>query len=100
MSELGDRIKNARTEKGWKQKHLAAELEVEPITVSRWERGATTPDLSVLRQVAEATEKPLGFFVGSAEPASSPEGLEQVVRRLEAVAGRIEAALGRLERLR
>ena len=39
MSELGDRIKNARTEKGWKQKHLAAELEVEPITVSRWERG-------------------------------------------------------------
>ena len=46
---VGERIRNARTAKGWMQKHLAAEVEVEPITVSRWERGATTPDLDVLR---------------------------------------------------
>jgi len=48
-TELGERIRSARAELGWKQKHLAAEVRVEPITVSRWERGATTPDLRSLR---------------------------------------------------
>ena len=61
--ELGEKIKAARAGKGWKQKHLAAEVAVEPITVSRWERGATTPDLDVLRLVADATGRPLSFFV-------------------------------------
>ena len=62
-AELGGRIREARASKGWKQRELASEVEVEPITVSRWERGATTPDLDVLRLVAEATGKPLSYFV-------------------------------------
>ena len=57
-AQLGEKIRTARAAKGWKQKHLAAEVDVEPITVSRWERGATTPDLDVLGLVAEATGKP------------------------------------------
>ena len=61
---LGERIRAARAEKGWKQKHLAAQVNVEPITVSRWERGATSPDLEVISHVAEATGKPLSYFVG------------------------------------
>ena len=44
-AELGGRIREARASKGWKQRELASEVEVEPITVSRWERGATTPDI-------------------------------------------------------
>ena len=69
-AQLGERIRSARAAKGWKQKHLAAEVEVEPITVSRWERGATTPDLDVLGRVAEATGMPVGYFVGGAVPPS------------------------------
>ena len=61
---MGERIRQARADRGWKQKNLAAEVSVEPITVSRWERGATTPDLQVLGRVAEATGKPLSYFVG------------------------------------
>jgi transcriptional regulator with XRE-family HTH domain len=83
---VGDRIREARAAKGWKQKNLAAEAGVEPITVSRWERGATTPDLDVLRLVAEATDKPLSYFVSdTAEPAleSRVELLEQSLGRLE-----------------
>src|SRR5712692_4519185 len=100
MSELGDRIKNARTEKGWKQKHLAAEVEVEPITVSRWERGATTPDLDVLRLVAEATDKPLAYFVGSGEEPRAVldtrvDRIEQSLARLEE---KFDLLLGRLAR--
>ena len=83
---LGDRIRQARAAKGWKQKNLAAEVEVEPITVSRWERGATTPDLDVLRLVAEATGRPLSYFVSDDEaPAleTRVETLEQSLARLE-----------------
>jgi transcriptional regulator with XRE-family HTH domain len=90
---VGDRIRSARADKGWMQKHLAAEVEVEPITVSRWERGATTPDLDVLRLVAEATGKPLSYFVADdAEVAS----MEQRVAALEESLARIERMLERL----
>jgi transcriptional regulator with XRE-family HTH domain len=83
---VGDRIRNARADKGWMQKHLAAEVEVEPITVSRW-------DLDVLRLVAEATGKPLSYFVAD-EGESAP--LEQRVAALEDGLARIERMLGRL----
>ena len=95
---LGDRIREARTAKGWKQKNLAAEVEVEPITVSRWERGATTPDLDVLRLVAEATGKPLAYFVADRE--DRPDDVERRVARLEQSLARVEQKLDRLlERL-
>jgi len=88
---LGERIREARADRGWKQKHLAAEVSVEPITVSRWERGATTPDLEVLRLVAGATGKPLSFFVDdgpSGRALASPE-LADAAARIEAASARI-----------
>lgn len=36
-------IHTRRVEQTWTQKDLAAKLGVDSITVSRWERGATTP---------------------------------------------------------
>lgn len=86
---LGERIRAARADKGWKQKHLAAQVSVEPITVSRWERGATTPDLDVLGLVAEATGKPLSFFVDDEPKRTGPDSLEEAVTRLEAAAALI-----------
>jgi transcriptional regulator with XRE-family HTH domain len=98
-AQLGERIRSARASKGWKQKHLAAQVEVEPITVSRWERGATTPDLDVLGRVAQATGKPVSYFVGGrAEPPSSGGGapLEDAARRIETAALQIAAEVDRL----
>ena len=88
---IGDRIREARASKGWKQKHLAAEVEVEPITISRWERGATTPDLDVLRLVAEATGKPVSYFVNAEE--EQPAGLDTRVEHLEQSLARVEEKL-------
>lgn len=93
--DLGDRIRTARAGRGWKQKHLAAEVKVEPITVSRWERGATTPDLDVLGMVAEATGKPLSFFVDDS-PAASASSVEDAAARIEAAALRLAAETERL----
>jgi transcriptional regulator with XRE-family HTH domain len=88
-AELGARIKSARAAKGWKQKHLAAQAQVEPITVSRWERGATTPDFNALGLIAEATGRPLSYFLGEDEPAAAEPRLGEAVDRLEAAAERI-----------
>ena len=96
--ELGKRIKSARAHRGWKQKHLAAEVSVEPITVSRWERGATTPDLDVLGLVAEATGKPLSFFVEDAPAREEAASVTDAAGRLEAAADRIARETERLAR--
>ena len=87
--QIAARIKAARVEKGWKQKHLAAAVQVEPVTVSRWERGATTPDFDALSLIAEATGKPVSYLL--AEEASGPgePELSDTVERLEAAAERI-----------
>ncbi len=94
-TQIGDRIRAARAEKGWKQKHLAAAVSVEPITVSRWERGATTPDLQVLNLVAEATAKPLSYFVGENTTAAAGT-LDDAAARIEAAAARVADATERI----
>src|SRR3954467_7936854 len=94
--KVGERIREARADKGWMQKHLAAEVEVEPITVSRWERGATTPDLDVLNLVAEATGKPLSYLVSEGDARS---GLDERVAALERAVERLERQLAALARL-
>jgi transcriptional regulator with XRE-family HTH domain len=96
--ELGDRIREARASKGWKQRELASEVEVEPITVSRWERGATTPDLDVLRLVADATGKPLSYFVAD-ERETASAGTDAAARKLERAAEKLSAQADRIERL-
>jgi transcriptional regulator with XRE-family HTH domain len=96
--QLGERIRRARAEKGWKQKHLAAQVEVEPITVSRWERGATTPDLDVVRVIAEATGKPLSYFVAGDADEATPD-MAEAATRIEAAAERISAEADRIERM-
>jgi transcriptional regulator with XRE-family HTH domain len=93
---LGDRIREARASKGWKQRELASEVEVEPITVSRWERGATTPDLDVLRLVADATGKPLSYFVAADEETAATD---KAVKHLERAAEKLSAQADRIERL-
>jgi len=101
-TQLGDKIRAARAAKGWKQKHLAAHVDVEPITVSRWERGATTPDLDVLSRVAETTANPVGYFVGSAEEAAAApnsSALDEAAHRIEAAALQIATEADRISEL-
>jgi transcriptional regulator with XRE-family HTH domain len=101
--QLGGRIRAARADKGWKQKHLAAEVEVEPITVSRWERGATKPDLEVINLVAEATGKPVSYFIGGEEPATAAaadsSALEKAAQRIEAAALQLATQADRIEEM-
>lgn len=44
------------------QSQFAQVLGVDPITVSRWERGEHEPSLATLRQIADATDRTLTWF--------------------------------------
>ncbi len=98
---IGESIRKARKDKRWKQKHLAAAVHVEPATVSRWERGVSTPDLDTLQVIAQETGKPLSFFVadqedlvGEASLAETAQQLAGELARLRELNDRTEARLG------
>lgn len=98
-ARVAEKIKAARAAKGWKQKHLAAQVRVEPITVSRWERGATTPDFDALGLIAEATGRPLSYFLGEDERPAAEPTLAEAVGRIEAAAERIATEAERVAEL-
>lgn len=79
--DLGKRIRLAREERGWKQKELARAVHVEPMTVSRWERGINTPDIETLRLIANATQKPLSYFVEEPKVIQTTEHLLDDLRQ-------------------
>jgi transcriptional regulator with XRE-family HTH domain len=94
--EVGRRIRDARDEKGWKQKDLARAVHVEPTTVSRWERGASAPDLPMLERIAAELGKPLPYFVSdSRTPAAALD--EKAVRQM--VREEVQGALEPIEQL-
>ncbi len=79
---VGGRLRTARRSVGLTQKQLAEELGVEAITVSRWERGVTTPALARLRRVAELTETTVSDLV-RAPDASTAQATELAALREE-----------------
>lgn len=53
QNEIGRFLRKLRTEKGWTQSELADRLNVSNRSISRWENGATMPDLSLLLELSE-----------------------------------------------
>lgn len=49
---IGENIKRLRVQKGITQEQLAEAMHVSSVAVSKWERGETTPDVSVLPMLA------------------------------------------------
>ena len=60
MSELGQRIKQARAERGLTQAQLAETLGVANRSVSRWENGVNMPDFSLLIAIAKFYDVEIG----------------------------------------
>jgi transcriptional regulator with XRE-family HTH domain len=110
---LGARLRTARRSSGMTQKQLADRLGVESITVSRWERGVTTPSLPRLRRIAELTDTTVSDLVRvpdaatgqAAELAALREELaetralvDRVARALEGLAPRSTSSSVRVSR--
>lgn len=73
QQELGKRIRLAREDAGLTQSELAELLGLgHPQSISRYERGETEVPQRRLRRIAEATGKPLGFFLADGDEAEAP----------------------------
>lgn len=50
---LADKISNLRREKGWSQEELSEKLDVSRQSISKWESGASIPDINRVIQLSE-----------------------------------------------
>ena len=64
MKNLGQRLSEIRKSKKIKQAELAAKLNVSQQVISNIERGVTTPDIELLKKMADIYEYSLDDLVG------------------------------------
>ena len=67
------RLRDARRERGLRQRELAGILGVQPNTISRWEKGTSVPDILSVMGLAYLFEKPHQWFYGEAEADVVPD---------------------------
>lgn len=101
---MGGRLRIARRSVGLTQKQLAENIGVQAITVSRWERGATTPSLPRLRRIAELTETTVSDLVRTPDVATDHAvelaALREELAETRELVNRVARALERLTPLR
>lgn len=101
---MGGRLRIARRSAGLTQKELAEQLGVESITVSRWERGVTTPSLPRLRRIAEQTETTVSDLVRAPDAATAQAvelaALREELAETRELVNRVARTLERLARPR
>lgn len=62
--DIGQKIRFLREKHGFKQINLANALQVSPQAVSKWERGANSPDIPILLQIARLFNVSTDFLLG------------------------------------
>ncbi len=72
---LGQRIRALRTESGLSQKQLADLIFVTRKTISNWESGHRTPDITMLSRLANVLGVKLYELVDTNEPSDTPPGI-------------------------
>ena len=77
---IGERIREARREKGWSQEKLSEEIDVAIAYISRVERGAQV-NLKRLAQISKVLDVPIEKLVGGTAP-KSPNYLDKDLYRV------------------
>ena len=87
---LNENIKNLRKNKGYTQEELAVRLHVTRQTISKWEKGASVPDASLLSDLAEILEVSVSELLGekTIERKEQDAVIEQLSRINEQMAVR------------
>lgn len=61
---FGERLKKLRIKKGYTQEHLASLLNVNRMTIVKWEKGTTEPTISVVRYLGHLLNVEFNYLVG------------------------------------
>lgn len=81
LMQIGLRLSNCRQNKNMTQEELAGRLGITPQAVSKWERGASLPDISMLADLADILEVSTDWLLGLCEvlepkaTAANPAGV-------------------------
>ncbi len=97
MTHFKEKIKKLRKQKDMTQEQLAEYMCVSPQAISRWETGATYPDISVLPQLAELFNVTIDALLGVDEKEKCRE-INAVIDEAERIidTGRVEDAIIKL----
>lgn len=83
--EFKERLMQLRKERGWSQEELGARLSVTRQTVSKWELGQTTPELSKLIELGALFEISIDELVGREQKkekeTEKPQGQETLFQK-------------------
>lgn len=82
---IGDRIRSARTKKGWSQEELAHRADLHPSHMGQIERGETAFTIDSLEKVINAldmTFEELFRFIGTEHKDVDTEALAYIINRL------------------
>jgi transcriptional regulator with XRE-family HTH domain len=93
--EIGKRIAAARGRKGWTQLTFAAEANVSPSSIQRWEAGRLPPVRELIRLAGLLEIDPEQLV----EIADGPTNLEAVLERVEEVQAEVREVRGLVESL-
>lgn len=79
---LASKVTMLRKQKGWSQEELAEKMDVSRQSVSKWESGASVPDLSRILQLSELFQVTTDFLLKEVELEAdvSPSGSESLTR--------------------
>ena len=69
MTNFGDNLKKARTDKGISQSQLAELMGIHPAHISRYERNQTVPSIDVVKKFADLLEVTTDMLVYGGEKA-------------------------------
>ncbi|WP_283684775.1 helix-turn-helix domain-containing protein [Parablautia sp. Marseille-Q6255] len=83
---LNENIRNLRKAKGLSQEELAIKLNVVRQTVSKWEKGLSVPDSSMLVSLAEELDTSVSALLGETiQEGLNAEDLKNISEKLEVI---------------
>ena len=85
---LSENIKNLRKQKGLTQEEMAIRLNVVRQTVSKWEKGISVPDVTLLEKLADVLDTDVGTLLGKTMEMGNDttQTVEQLARISEQLA--------------
>lgn len=90
--QIADHIRELRKERGMMQEQLAEALGVSVAAVSKWERGAATPELGYIVQMAELFGVSVDALIGYRVQSGECRALEERIHELQRAKAFDEAA--------
>ncbi|MBS6959093.1 MAG: helix-turn-helix transcriptional regulator [Roseburia sp.] len=80
--EIGERLAKVRKEQGYKQKDIADKLNVSQQVISNIERNASSPDINVLRGLADLYGMSLDELIARQVTPREENGIEQKIMNI------------------